>query len=122
MGVNMDSAHALPRAYRALMTSVDSDIIDFYPTDFEVDEEGKRFAWQAISKLPFIDEERLLFQTRKLEGKIEDDEATRNMTKVDCLFVRSSNKLGSQFFSHHKAHLGEKQTEEVIETVNTSMR
>ncbi|KAI8526283.1 hypothetical protein RHMOL_Rhmol13G0296500 [Rhododendron molle] len=102
------SSHALPRVYRPLMTSEESEIIDFYPTNFQLDEEGKRFTWQAICKLPFIDEERLLFQTKKAEAELRDDEAERNSTKVDMLFVRSSEeRLGSQIFSlYRKQHEG----------------
>ncbi|KAF7119407.1 hypothetical protein RHSIM_Rhsim13G0225900 [Rhododendron simsii] len=96
------------RVYWPLMTSEESEIIDFYPTNFQLDEAGKRFTWQAICKLPFIDEERLLFQTNKAEAELRDDEAERNSTKVDILFVRSSEEqLGSQIFSlYRKQHEG----------------
>lgn len=42
------------------MKSPASPIVDFYPTDFRVDQEGKRNDWEGIVIVPFIDEARLL--------------------------------------------------------------
>ncbi|XP_051134218.1 5'-3' exoribonuclease 3-like [Andrographis paniculata] len=82
------SSHALPVAYKGLMTDPNSSIIDFYPTDFETDLDGKRFTWQGVSKLPFIDETRLLAETSKLEKELEDKEKLRNSESINKLFLR----------------------------------
>lgn len=42
------------------MYNVDSPILDFYPTNFEQDMNGKKQEWEAVVKIPFIDEKRLL--------------------------------------------------------------
>ncbi|KAL0389952.1 UNVERIFIED_CONTAM: 5'-3' exoribonuclease 3 [Sesamum calycinum] len=90
------SAHALPSAYKGLMVDENSNIIDFYPTEFETDIEGKRFTWQGICTLPFIDEERLLTETRKLENELKEIEKIRNLQNLDMLFVRWSSKTNQQ--------------------------
>lgn len=42
------------------MYDVDSPILDFYPEDFEQDMNGKKQEWEAVVKIPFMDEKRLL--------------------------------------------------------------
>jgi 5'-3' exonuclease len=42
------------------MTREDSPIKDFYPTKLKFDPNGKKFSWQWVVLLPFIDEARLV--------------------------------------------------------------
>jgi len=61
MGVLPDlSSQHIPAAYRDLMTDPASPIINFYPRDFAQDMNGKKQDWEAVVKIPFIDQERLL--------------------------------------------------------------
>ncbi|KAH9397571.1 5'-3' exoribonuclease 2 [Tyrophagus putrescentiae] len=58
---------SLPPSWRVLMSSNSSPIIDFYPTAFSIDLNGKKAAWMGVALLPFIDEERLF---RALTGRL----------------------------------------------------
>jgi len=81
------SAHALPPAFYPLMTDEDSPIIDFYPKHFDLDMNGKRFAWQAVALLPWIDANRLLKETRNLDCTLTPEEANRNMINIELLYA-----------------------------------
>ena len=53
------SRSALPPVLHPLMTDPDSEIIDFYPTEFSTDLNGKTQEWESVVLIPFIDEVRL---------------------------------------------------------------
>lgn len=54
------SSSHVPRPWGKLMSDPESEIIDFYPEDFKIDLNGKKFAWQGVALLPFVDERRLI--------------------------------------------------------------
>ena len=53
-----------------------SPIIDFYPSDFKVDLNGKRYMWQGVALLPFVDETRLLRALKQHYHTLTHDEGT----------------------------------------------
>lgn len=71
------SKKLLPLAYQDLMTDANSPIIDFYPRDFELDMNGKKQDWEAIVKIPFIDEKRLLEAMGNREQRLTQEERER---------------------------------------------
>lgn len=90
MGVLPDrSKKIVPTAYWDLMTSPDSPIIDFYPRDFDLDMNGKKMEWEAVVKIPFIDEKRLLDALKTKDNNLSPQEKARNDFGASLKFVYS---------------------------------
>ncbi|KAF2483293.1 XRN 5'-3' exonuclease N-terminus-domain-containing protein [Neohortaea acidophila] len=88
MGVLPDrSKKIVPPVYWDLMTSPDSPVIDFYPRDFELDMNGKKQDWEAIVKIPFINEKRLLEAMKPKDAMLTPDEQQRNSFGVTMKFT-----------------------------------
>ena len=93
MGVLPDrSKKIVPTAYHELMTSPDSPIIDFYPRDFELDMNGKKMEWEAVVKIPFMDEKRLLSAMATKDHLLTADEEQRNNFGVSLKFTYSPDQ------------------------------
>jgi 5'-3' exoribonuclease 1 len=87
MGVLPDrSKKIVPTTYWPLMTDPSSPIIDFYPRDFELDMNGKKQDWEAIVKIPFIEEKRLLDAMATKDSGLSEDEVHRNSFGVSIKF------------------------------------
>ena len=98
------SRQALPEQFHDLMTDPESEIIDFYPEDFVVDLNGKKFAWQGVALLPFIDSKRLLGAMAKKYPLLPPDVAARNSVGKDDLLVAEAHQalydnIATNFYS-----------------------
>jgi len=82
------SANALPESWRKLMSDPESPIIDFYPTNFKVDMNGKKQAYLGVVILPFIDESRLFKALKSVYPDLTPEEAQRNSLGKDLVFER----------------------------------
>lgn len=84
----------VPPAWQSLMIDPDSPIIDFYPTDFKVDLNGKRLAWMGVALLPFVDEVRLLKALDDRRSQLTDEERHRNLRRPVLYFVHVDSPMG----------------------------
>lgn len=90
MGVLPDRSKSIvPKVYWELMTDPNSPIYDFYPREFELDMNGKKMDWEAVVKIPFIDEERLLNAMAPKNKLLTSDEDARNQFGVALKFTYS---------------------------------
>ncbi|TMS12419.1 5'-3' exoribonuclease 2 [Larimichthys crocea] len=87
------SGNFLPETWRSLMMSPDSSIIDFYPDDFAIDLNGKKYAWQGVALLPFVDERRLRAALADVYPDLTPEEVRRNSLGSDLLFLGKSHPL-----------------------------
>ncbi|KAL5039286.1 hypothetical protein BDV3_002654 [Batrachochytrium dendrobatidis] len=85
------SRQQIPPVFQDLLVDANSPIIDFYPSEFELDMTGKKSDWEAIVKIPFIDEKRLLAAIRPRYKQLTKDEKARN--SFGCPFSFCYNDL-----------------------------
>jgi 5'-3' exoribonuclease 2 len=81
----------LPFEWQSLMTQKESPIIDFYPLNFCVDLNGKRFEWQGVALLPFVDEKRLHRTLEHVYSTLTNEEEKRNKRDYDRLYIHSTD-------------------------------
>jgi len=87
------SQHNIPEVFWNLMTDEDSDIIEFYPEDFVTDLNGKKFQWQGVALLPFIDEKRLLAAMDTKYPLLSAEDRARNEPGKDALLFSTRHPI-----------------------------
>ena len=87
------SKHAIPESFHSLMTDEDSEIVDFYPEEFDLDLNGKKQSWKAVVLLPFIDEKRLLDAMGSRYPLLSAEEHARNALGKDALLLSDKHPL-----------------------------
>ncbi|GLH01529.1 5'-3' exoribonuclease, partial [Gryllus bimaculatus] len=92
------SSSHVPPSWAPLMSDPESPIIDFYPEDFKIDLNGKKFAWQGVALLPFVDEKRLFKALEPYYSQLTDAEVRRNVRGDDRLYMAPKN-TGYKFVS-----------------------
>ncbi|KAJ7591357.1 exoribonuclease 2 [Mycena floridula] len=83
----------IPEPFHQLMMDEDSPIIDFYPSTFDIDMNGKRMAWQGVALLPFIDPTRLLAAMKEHYPKLTPEEVIRNSLGNDIMFASDEHPI-----------------------------
>ena len=87
------SSDHLPQPFRLLMTESNSPIAHFYPEEFRIDLNGKKFAWQGVALLPFIDEKLLLETLVPAYKELDENSLALNRLGRDELWIGNENSL-----------------------------
>lgn len=64
-----------------------SPILDFYPTDFTVDANGKKYSWQGVALLPFVDEARLRKGLEPVYHKLTEEEGEKKIYLKKYIYI-----------------------------------
>jgi len=91
------------------MTDEDSPIIDFYPSTFEIDMNGKKMAWQGVAILPFIDQTRLLEAMAIDYPNLSEEETSRNSWGHHVIYASDAHPL----YPFYEALYGKRKSQEV---------
>lgn len=81
------SKNLIPVVYRPLMYDEHSPILDFYPNEVELDLNGKTADWEAVVKISFVDQKRLVEAMAPYDAKLSPDEKKRNSFGTDLIFI-----------------------------------
>lgn len=115
---NSCSRKHIPRPFHTLMTDETSPIIDFYPTSFQIDMNGKRMAWQGVALLPFIEQTRLLEAMGEHYPKLTEEEIKRNTRGTDVIFASDDHPV----YPFYEQLYGKRKSKEVYLALPSTFR
>lgn len=94
------SNHTIPEAFHPLMTDEDSEISQYYPEEFDIDLNGKKFAWQGVALLPFMDQKLLLAAMATKYPMLSKEEHERNEVGKEALLFSTRHPLHDEIALH----------------------
>ena len=68
------------------MTAATSSIKEFYPLNYPIDFNDNREEHLAVHQLPFIEKEKLLKATEKVQSTLNEKEKERNLEGIDIIY------------------------------------
>ena len=77
----------------------ESSIIDFYPTDFKIDLNGKKYAWQGVALLPFVEEKRLWEALGPVYEDLTQEEGNQKNLVHRVLLIPTKKRQGNCSFN-----------------------
>ncbi|GMM53968.1 chromatin-binding exonuclease [Maudiozyma humilis] len=81
------SKNLIPAVLRPLMYDPKSPILDFYPSEVELDKNGKTADWEAVVKISFVDQKRLVDAMAPYLEKLTPEEKKRNSFGKDLIYL-----------------------------------
>ena len=85
------SRQLLPKPFQNLMIMEQSEIIEYYPVNFNTDLNGKQQEWGAVVLIPFIDEQKLLAAISPLYSRLTEEELNHNKHGPCLLYTYDSS-------------------------------
>ena len=112
MLTHLSSRQHIPEVFHRFMVDEDSPIIDFYPSTFQIDMNGKKMAWQGVALLPFIDEKRLLDAMALEYPHLSEEEQQRNRWGNNVIFAPAEHPV----YPFYEALYGKRKSQDVSPT------
>lgn len=91
------SVDILPSALKNLVADDDSVIADFYPSDFEIDLDGKKKEFEGVAVLPFVNVDRLKDAYNTKKSDLTEIEQKRNKLGKSMKYYNYNGQVKTSF-------------------------